>query len=51
MTGTNCDLFTHKSSWSYLNHLVFSLSAFLVTKLEDGTSSHDSIHFCSWWVR
>jgi hypothetical protein len=21
MTGTNCDLFTHKSSWSYLNHL------------------------------
>jgi hypothetical protein len=22
MTGTNCDLFTHKSSWSYLNHLV-----------------------------
>jgi hypothetical protein len=23
MTGTNCDLFTHKSSWSYLNHLVY----------------------------
>jgi hypothetical protein len=23
MTGTNCDLFTHKSSRSYLNHLVF----------------------------
>jgi hypothetical protein len=22
MTGTNCDLFTHKSSLSYLNHLV-----------------------------
>jgi hypothetical protein len=22
MTGTNCDLFTHKSSRSYLNHLV-----------------------------
>jgi hypothetical protein len=22
MTGTNCDLFTHKSFWSYLNHLV-----------------------------
>ena len=22
MTGTNCDLFTHKSSGSYLNHLV-----------------------------
>jgi hypothetical protein len=23
MTGTNCDLFTHNQSWSYLNHLVF----------------------------
>jgi hypothetical protein len=23
MTRTNCDLFTHKSSRSYLNHLVF----------------------------
>jgi hypothetical protein len=22
VTGTNCDLFTHKSSRSYLNHLV-----------------------------
>jgi hypothetical protein len=22
MTGTNCDLFTHKSSRSYLNHLL-----------------------------
>jgi hypothetical protein len=26
MTGTNCDLFTHKSSRSYLNHLVLQLS-------------------------
>ena len=24
MTGTNCDLFTHESSRSYLNHLVIS---------------------------
>jgi hypothetical protein len=24
MTGTNCDLFTHKSSQSYLNRLVNS---------------------------
>jgi hypothetical protein len=24
MTGTNCDLFTHRSSRSYLNHLVVS---------------------------
>jgi hypothetical protein len=23
MTGTNCDLFTHNQSRSYLNHLVF----------------------------
>ena len=27
MTGTNCDLFTHNQSRSYLNHLVHSLSA------------------------
>jgi hypothetical protein len=26
MTGTNCDLFTHKSSRSYLNHLVLRYS-------------------------
>jgi hypothetical protein len=26
MTGTDCDLFTHKSSQSYLNHLVISLN-------------------------
>jgi hypothetical protein len=23
MTGTNCDVFTHKSSRSYLNHLLY----------------------------
>jgi hypothetical protein len=23
MTGTNCDLFTHNQSRSYLNHLVY----------------------------
>jgi hypothetical protein len=27
MTGTNCDLFTHKSSRSYLNHLVHTFPA------------------------
>jgi hypothetical protein len=32
MTGTNCDLFTHKSSRSYLNHLV----VFHVTLPSDG---------------
>jgi hypothetical protein len=26
MTGTNCDLFTHKLSRSYLNHLVYDNS-------------------------
>jgi hypothetical protein len=25
MTGTNCDLFTHNQSRSYLNHLVHTL--------------------------
>jgi hypothetical protein len=29
MTGTNCDLFTHKSSRSYLNHLVFCFLCFV----------------------
>jgi hypothetical protein len=28
MTGTNCDLFTHKSSRSYLNHLVYGYCNF-----------------------
>jgi hypothetical protein len=27
MTGTNCDLFTHKSSRSHLNHLVYEESS------------------------
>jgi hypothetical protein len=30
MTGTNCDLFTHNQSRSYLNHLVFH-SSFEIT--------------------
>jgi hypothetical protein len=33
MTGTNCDLFTHNQSQSYLNHLVSSLSLSLSGKL------------------
>ena len=28
MTGTNCDLFTHNQSRSYLNHLVQNTSTF-----------------------
>ena len=28
MTGTNCDLFTHKSSGSYLNHLVYNVETY-----------------------
>jgi hypothetical protein len=32
MTGTNCDFFTHKSSRSYLNHLVYTgLHMFKIT--------------------
>jgi hypothetical protein len=34
MTGTNCDLFTHKSSRSYLNHLVYD-SILSVMKIRD----------------
>jgi hypothetical protein len=30
MTGTNCDLFTHKQSRSYLNHLVIARENVLV---------------------
>ena len=33
MTGTNCDLFTHKSSRSYLNHLVLHIPKFTVFSL------------------
>jgi hypothetical protein len=29
MTGTNCDLFTHKSSRSHLKHLVVRLNSIL----------------------
>ena len=34
MTGTNCDLFTHNQSLSYLNHLVVVL--LLQTLLRSG---------------
>jgi hypothetical protein len=30
MTGTNCDLFTHKQSRSYLNHLVHMDTSFII---------------------
>ena len=30
MTGTNCDLFTHKSSRSYLNHLVIIIIIIII---------------------
>jgi hypothetical protein len=36
MTGTNCDLFTNKSSRTYLNHLVFE------------TGLNPSIMFAIW---
>jgi hypothetical protein len=35
MTGTNCDLFTHKSSRSYLNHLVHRRLNFERITLQD----------------
>jgi hypothetical protein len=41
MTGTNCDLFTHNQSRSYLNHLV--LHAF---KTEVGSSRLLIVAFC-----
>ena len=37
MTGTNCDLFTHNQSRSYLNHLV--LSTWKVSEILSGRSS------------
>jgi diaminopimelate epimerase len=37
MTGTNCDLFTHNQSRSYLNHLVLPLHALILCI---GTSLH-----------
>jgi hypothetical protein len=43
MTGTNCDLFTHKSSRSYLNHLVFS-AFFLITFLSPEAISYVYIY-------
>jgi hypothetical protein len=36
MTGTNCDLFTHKSSRSYLNHLVISVYTTTYLRPEEG---------------
>jgi hypothetical protein len=35
MTGTNCDLFTHKSSRSYLNHLVQKINIAEANALQD----------------
>jgi hypothetical protein len=35
MTGTNCYLFTHNQSRSYLNHLVFCLVFCVYDKVKD----------------
>jgi hypothetical protein len=35
MTGKNCDLFTHKSSRSYLNHLVYEMARTLKAQQKD----------------
>jgi hypothetical protein len=37
MTGTNCDLFTHKSSRSYLNHLVLWDKPYVCLNLTKGS--------------
>jgi hypothetical protein len=42
MTGTNCDLFTHKSSRSYLNHLVCSYHARCFWDLRAGYTNHNN---------
>jgi hypothetical protein len=44
MTGTNCDLFTHKSSRSYLNHLVK-----LRTGYHIGTWMELAQDHVQWW--
>ena len=48
MTGTNCDLFTHKSSRSYLNHLVYSNSARCMPLQNTDSSSSDSYNSQNW---
>jgi hypothetical protein len=45
MTGTNCDLYTHNQSRSYLNHLICSCSQApnilgLSRDAEDGTDKY-----------
>jgi hypothetical protein len=50
MTGTNCDLFTHKSSQSYLNHLVFYFVC-----LYEKTDRHNILNMYTdipprWWL-
>ena len=56
MTGTNCDLFTHKSSRSYLNHLVQCLRCVRressatdcnVLRMKRGQSAAPAISVCS----
>ena len=44
MTGTNCDLFTHKSSRSYLNHLVLLLCKKNIEKSVLVHNQHSKLH-------
>jgi hypothetical protein len=39
MTGTNCDLFTHNQSRSYLNHLVYTQEQKVQDALEEKLSA------------
>jgi hypothetical protein len=43
MTGTNCDLFTHKSSRSYLNHLVYESLSLLKAFKGRNTKRHEEL--------
>jgi hypothetical protein len=44
MTGTNCDLFTHKQSRSYLNHLVITATGTILKTFRKYLSNVPGIH-------
>jgi hypothetical protein len=47
VTGTNCDLFTHKSSRSYLNHLVYASAVIIEFLL---ISLHNLYLYFTLWL-
>jgi hypothetical protein len=50
MTGTNCDLFTHNQSRSYLNHLVilYILSLWVICIYNGKNYTYPDIIKCDW---